>query len=95
MEIKVTKDAIEWFHHEFELSTNKYMRIFVRYGGCGSIQQGFSLGLIQESPKNEAVLANEEGLSFFIEEEDLWYFEGKDVTIDYDKHTDEIEFIHQ
>ncbi|MDE5412791.1 HesB/YadR/YfhF family protein [Alkalihalobacterium chitinilyticum] len=93
MSIEVTKPAYQWFKDEFNLEGTEYMRIFVRYGGCGSFQQGFSLGIVKEEPKDAAIEVNMEGTIFFIEKEDMWYFDGKGVKIKYSRTKEEIEFV--
>ncbi|WP_078554145.1 HesB/YadR/YfhF family protein [Bacillus alkalicellulosilyticus] len=94
MEIEVTKPAFQWFKEEFDLDEDDYMRLFVRYGGCGDIQKGFSLGLVKEFPKHKAVDTDVEGVTFYIEEEDLWYFKNQNVKIKYSRKKEEIEFVH-
>ncbi|UOE92610.1 MULTISPECIES: HesB/YadR/YfhF family protein [Bacillaceae] len=94
MEIDVTKPAFQWFKEEFNLQQEDYMRIFVRYGGCGDFQKGFSLGLMKEEPKHNAIQTEIEGVTFYIEEEDLWYFNDTDIKIKYSRNKEEIEFVH-
>ncbi|MEC2176775.1 HesB/YadR/YfhF family protein, partial [Bacillus amyloliquefaciens] len=44
MNMKVNKDALDWYKEELELETGDQVRFFVRYGGCSNVQKGFSLG---------------------------------------------------
>lgn len=93
VKILITEEAFQWFKDEFDLEKDDYMRIFVRYGGCGSFQQGFSLGVIKDSPKQAATTLLVNGVTFFVEEEDLWYFENKNIKLDFNKAMKEIEFV--
>lgn len=34
MNMKVNKDALDWYKEELELETGDQVRFFVRYGGC-------------------------------------------------------------
>ena len=94
LKIHIAPEAITWFQDQFDLTKGDSLRIFVRYGGCGSIQQGFSLGFSEEKPNNVWSNLEVDGVQFFIAEEDAWYFEEKDLEIVYQSKTDEIEFVH-
>ncbi|GAE35756.1 HesB/YadR/YfhF family protein [Halalkalibacter akibai] len=98
MNIQVTKPALQWFKDEFNLKEkDEYIRFFARYGGCGSIQSGFSLGIHHEEEKPVSVGAREEtdGIVFFIAEEDIWYFKGYDLKVKYSRKNEEIEFVYE
>ncbi len=95
MNIQVTKPALQWFKEELDLKgEGEYIRFFARYGGCGSIQSGFSLGISQEEPSTIGAKKEIEGIIFFIEEEDLWYFKDHDVKVKYSRKNEEIEFVY-
>ncbi|WP_420812543.1 HesB/YadR/YfhF family protein [Planococcus salinus] len=49
MEIKISDDAIKWFQQEMEVSKGDSIRFYVRYGGSGNLQPGFSLGVAKVS----------------------------------------------
>ncbi|WP_332694656.1 HesB/YadR/YfhF family protein [Halalkalibacter lacteus] len=96
MNIQITKPALQWFKDELDIKEEgEYIRFFARYGGCGSIQSGFSLGVSQEQP---SIIGSQEvvdGITFFIEEEDLWYFKGLDLKVKYSRKNEEIEFVYE
>ncbi|EUJ28003.1 hypothetical protein MFLO_12586 [Listeria floridensis FSL S10-1187] len=93
MEIKVTEQARDWFKDEFDVSNGNGIRLFAKYGGSNSsLHPGFSIGVAAESPTEAAVTDQEDGILFFIEEHDIWYFKDHDWKIDYDPKTEEVEF---
>ena len=95
MHIQLTKPALQWFKDEFDLKgEGESIRFFARYGGCGSIQSGFSLGISLEEPSTIGAKEEAEGMTFFIEEEDLWYFRGHDLKVKYSRKNEEIEFVY-
>ncbi len=95
MNIQVTLPALSWFKEEFDLDNEgNYIRFFARYGGNSTIQSGFSLGVNQESPNQIGVKFEADGITFFIEENDLWYFKGYDLEVTFSKEKDELEFIY-
>ena len=86
MDIQITKPALKWFIDELDLKgDNEYIRFFARYGGCGSHQSGFSLGINQEDPTKIGAKLEVEGITFYIEENDLWYFKGHDLKVKYSR----------
>ncbi|ARK30810.1 HesB/YadR/YfhF family protein [Halalkalibacter krulwichiae] len=98
MNIHITKPAIQWFKEEFNLNEKtEYIRFFARYGGCGSIQSGFSLGISHDTeiPSDIGVEEVVDGIHFYISEEDIWYFKGYDLKVKYSRKNDEIEFVYE
>lgn len=88
MEIKVTDRAVEWFEGEMLLGEGDTVRFFVRYGGSSPLHEGFSLGMNKEEPMDPAVKFNKDGITFFIEERDLWFFQDHNLSVDVDDQTD-------
>ncbi len=84
MKIEVNNQAQTWFKEEMNASTGDFIRFYVRYGGSSPIQTGFSLGATKEEPIEPAVTATYEGIHFFIEERDVWYFDEHDLKVEFD-----------
>lgn len=90
MKLIVEQPAANWYKTQMELQQGDHVRIYIRLGGCGSVHPGLSLGVMQDQPR-EIGLENEvEGVNFFIEQDNLWYLEDKDLTISFDAATEEI-----
>ncbi|TCP19759.1 uncharacterized protein YneR [Scopulibacillus darangshiensis] len=92
MKITVTDEAVDWFKEELEVTAGDHVRFFVRYGGNSTIQEGFSLGLTVEKPHNIAANTIEDDITFFVEDEDVWYFKDYDLKVDFEEKTGEIDF---
>lgn len=88
MEIKLTNRAIEWFKEEMYLASGDSVRFFVRYGGSSPLQEGFSLGVNKEDPIDPSIVNQKEGITFFIEERDLWFFQNHDLIVDIDERSE-------
>ncbi len=93
MKMSITKPAARWFVSELELKENDSIRFFARYGGFGGVHKGFSLALERTEPNNPVAEVKEEGIRFFVEESDLWYFDKMNFHIKYSRKMDEIEYI--
>ncbi|WP_053366712.1 HesB/YadR/YfhF family protein [Bacillus sp. FJAT-27245] len=94
MKLKVSSKAAQWYKDEFEANDGTHIRFFVRYGGFNQLQKGFSLGVISDVPIDAAVTTESGGLIFYIEEKDLWYFDGKDVEVELDEQRLEPVFLY-
>lgn len=92
MKLTVTKDAAQWYINEMNLQNGQKLRFFVRYGGCSTVQSGFSLGVDIAEPFDIGVETTIEGILFFIEEKDLWYFENHDLMISFNEKLNEPVF---
>ncbi|WP_316571307.1 HesB/YadR/YfhF family protein [Neobacillus sp. YIM B06451] len=94
MKLNVSSKAAKWYKDEFGASDGTPIRFFVRYGGFNQLQKGFSLGVISDEPMDAAVTTESGGLLFYIEEKDLWYFDGKDVEVELDEQRQEPVFLY-
>ncbi|MDQ0255434.1 uncharacterized protein YneR [Evansella vedderi] len=92
MKIDVTDEAIKWFRDELDVSEGDSVQFFVRYGGCGDFQSGFSLGVNVKEPEDIGTSIEKEGLLFFIENKDIWYFDDQDLLVEFDEKIGEIQY---
>jgi uncharacterized protein YneR len=92
MEIVISDAALEWFKSDIGLTAGDQLRFYSKIYGNSPVQQGYSLAFAKEDPINIAVSTELEGILFFIEDNDLWYFDGHDLYVDYHKKEDELEY---
>ncbi|WP_147534715.1 HesB/YadR/YfhF family protein [Bacillus marasmi] len=92
MKIHISHEAAQWYKNELQLKNGDNVRFYARYGGHSSVQQGFSLGLSTDVPMDIGVKEEIVGITFFIEDGDLWYFDEKDLYIDINQQFSEPEF---
>nr|WP_263313375.1 iron-sulfur cluster biosynthesis family protein [Mammaliicoccus sp. Marseille-Q6498] len=90
MNLEITDKAIEWFKSELEFDNDQALRIFVRYGGEFQLKQGFSPAFNVEPLSDSEIGFKDEkdGIPFFIDEKDLWYFDGNDLKIDLNEDSE-------
>jgi uncharacterized protein YneR len=93
MEITITKPAMQWFKREIDLIDGDGVRIFARYGGCGDVQTAFSLAVTKAEPTDIVASTEQEGITFFVEQQDEWYFNDKNLTIKFSRKYNEIEYV--
>lgn len=88
MNIQLSKDAVKWFQKEMMIKEGDHVRFFVKYGGSSPVQEGFSLGVSKDDPIDAVVTREEEGITFYVEEKDEWYFDGHNLEVDYSEKID-------
>jgi len=93
VKLKIDEQAAEWYKNELQEVNINYVRFFPRYGGVGGLIPGFSIGINFDEPENILASYETKGITFFIEQSDAWYFEGKnELTIGFDKKMNEPKF---
>ncbi|PBB04858.1 MULTISPECIES: HesB/YadR/YfhF family protein [Salimicrobium] len=89
MNITVSEEAAQWYKEEMDLTEGDAIQFFVRYGGSGGLQPGLSLGMKIETPYEPVAETNVEGILFFVEKADEWYFDTYSLKITYDENLEE------
>jgi len=92
MKIVMTDQALNWFYDEMEVEVGDSIRFYARYGGANPFHEGFSLGMSKDDPLNPSTVLQHNGVTFFIEEDDVWLFNGHDLIVDFDKERDELRY---
>ncbi|MBY6035933.1 HesB/YadR/YfhF family protein [Fictibacillus nanhaiensis] len=81
MNIQMSKETADHIIKDLKEDKGESIRFFARLGGSSSIQQGFSLGVIKDTPKHPAATLKLQDHLFFIEEEDEWFFDKNDLNV--------------
>ncbi|MBU8878590.1 HesB/YadR/YfhF family protein [Bacillus sp. FJAT-29790] len=92
MKIHISDHAAAWYQDEMHLKSGGFIRFFARYGGCSAVQQGFSLGVSNEEPVNAGTETVKNGITYYIEEKDLWYFDQHDLYVEFNEKAQEPVF---
>jgi uncharacterized protein YneR len=95
MNISVSKEAVSWYKNELGLQTGDAIRFFVQYGGCSTVQKGLSLGIRKDTPATPAVQIQEDGITFFIEGDDEWFFDGHNLSVTFSNDDDFPQFNYE
>ncbi|MBV7508146.1 hypothetical protein KW850_23280 [Bacillus sp. sid0103] len=86
----VDEKAATWFTKEFAINKPFFIRMFPQYAGFGIKHKGFSLAFSAESPVHVGYSYEINGITFFVEVNDVWFFEDTEVTLTIDENLDEI-----
>lgn len=92
MKIVISHEAMQWFKEDMEAKAGEYIRFYARYGGSSQLHDGFSLGVTKEQPMELSVELVDEGIHFYIEDRDIWYFDGHDLHVTVDPKQKELTY---
>lgn len=92
MKIHISQKAADWFDEEMDADSGEAIRFFARYGGSSPLHEGFSLGVTKEQPDEAAVETVVNGVRYYVETRDLWYFDGHDLSVSVDDDRSELQF---
>lgn len=92
MKLRVTNQAAKWLKQELDLQPGDWLRLYTMlYGNEYSIHSNYSLGIAKEEPHQASIHTEVEGIHFYLEEQDKWYLEDHNLTLDVEN--DEIQFL--
>ncbi|MCA0969023.1 HesB/YadR/YfhF family protein [Halobacillus litoralis] len=95
MNLTVTEEAAKWYEDELDVTENTHLRFYVRYGGVGGLQPGFSLAIKFEEPQ-EPIAQSEVGkVTYFVEADDEWYFGDHSLKVALNEKWDEPDFQYE
>ncbi|MDQ0430135.1 MULTISPECIES: HesB/YadR/YfhF family protein [Caryophanaceae] len=95
MQINISDDALNWFKKEMEVAPGEAVRFFVRYGGSSKLQPGFSLGVTKDQPHEMAVQLEQDQVTYFIEQSDVWYFDGHNLQVSVNDDLHELDYSYE
>jgi uncharacterized protein YneR len=95
VEIIISEEAMQWFKEEMETAPGETVRFFVRYGGSSKLQPGFSLGVTKDQPLEAAVETTHDGVTFYIEKSDVWYFDEHNLHVTVNDDLNELAYAYE
>lgn len=92
MKLTITPKAQEWFKREIELSDGQGIKFYGKVYGKTQVHDGFSVGMSVDTPETPLIEENTNGMMFFVEKADEWFFKGYDLVVDYDEKLEEPKY---
>lgn len=89
MKLTITPRAQQWFKDEVGVTSYSGIRFYGKIYGKTDVHEGFSIAMSVEAPDQPLVKEVIDGVTYFIEETDDWFFKGYDLSVDYDDEKDE------
>lgn len=91
LKIQVTRAALACFVEEWGIRKGDAVRIYARYGAGASPEGAYSLGIERNIPKDPSIRLLTHDILFYVESADVWFLDGRGLTIDYLPDSDEID----
>ena len=83
--ITLTPAASKWFKEEMHLKPGNGVKFFGKVYGETNAHNGFSQAMSRwDNPVDPVVDEVVDGIHYYIEDNDYWFFNGLDVLVDYD-----------
>ncbi|MDP4169645.1 MAG: hypothetical protein Q8906_03470 [Bacillota bacterium] len=95
MYISIDEKAFSWFTDEFNVCTPFYIRLFPQYAGFGEKHKGYSLAFSAEVPSDAEYVKEVNGITFFIEGNDTWFFEDTKTFLTFDETMAELQIKYE
>ena len=81
MQLTIDKKAQAWFEEEMGVSKERGVRFLGKVYGCSPIHEGFSLAVEVDT----YVSVVENGITYFVESGDEWFFQGHNLEVGFDE----------
>lgn len=95
MKISISNSALTWFRDEVGVNKGEMIKFYSQIYGTSPVQEGYALAFTKDNtPIHIAASTETEGIRFYVEETDIWFFNGHDLYVDYNEKKDEIEYTY-
>lgn len=88
----MSSEAIQWFKEEVGVKTGEKIKFYPQFYGSSPIQPGYSLAFAKQDDIDPIATYEKDGIIFFVENMDEWYFANHNLHIEYNEQKDEIEY---
>ncbi|WP_071394885.1 HesB/YadR/YfhF family protein [Bacillus tuaregi] len=93
MQMVIHDTALKWFKEEMGLEAGEKVKFFAKIYGSSPVQENYTLGFTRDNePIDVGVSVEKDGIVFYVEASDIWYFDGHDLHVHYNEAIDEVEF---
>ena len=82
MKLTITDQAANWFINELKLTEGDSVKFF---GSIYGPHNGFSVTLEKVEPSRPFQIIEKNGIKFFVEKSDAWFFDNDDLDITFDE----------
>lgn len=95
MKITITPQAAQWFKNELTVDDGMGVRFYGKVYGKTQVHEGFSVGMSVDTPEHPIGKTTVDGILFYADEADEWFFKGYDLTVDLDGELNEPKYLFQ
>lgn len=96
MNLIIEEKAQDWFLEEVGIPEGAGIRFKIRIYGSSPVNDTFALAIEPTYPHNAVTrFEGKNGLLYFIEQDDEWFFQGHDLIVSYDEELQEPIYIYR
>lgn len=96
MQIILEDKAVQWFEEEVGIPEGGGIRFKAKIYGSSPVNETFALQIEPTTPHSPVVeVESKNGLKFFIERDDEWFFQGHDLVVSFDEELEEPKYIYR
>lgn len=96
MKITISEKAQKWFESELGITEGKGVRFLGKVYGDTQVHEGFSVAIDVDKPTDPMGITEVNGIPYFAESGDEWFFSGYDLEVGFDeKHGEPEYFFHE
>ncbi|HJG48253.1 hypothetical protein [Ruoffia tabacinasalis] len=96
MELIVEDKAVKWFEEEVGRAEGAGIRFKTMIYGSSPVQDSFALQVEPTEPHSPIVtFTSDNGLLFFIEKDDEWFFKEHDLVVSFNDELNEPKYIYR
>ncbi|MQS88705.1 HesB/YadR/YfhF family protein [Companilactobacillus mishanensis] len=93
MKIEITEEASKWYQDACDLKPGDGIRFYGKVYGKTMVHEGFSIAFRKEKPIKPESSTVVDGITYFITDNDTWFFARYDLEVQYDPKTDGPDYI--
>ncbi|MBZ6526560.1 Fe-S cluster assembly protein HesB [Aerococcaceae bacterium DSM 111021] len=96
MELIIEDKAIKWFEEEVGRAEGAGIRFKAMIYGSSPVHESFALQIEPSEPRSTLVeFTSENGLLFFVEKDDEWFFREHDLVVSFNDELNEPKYIYR
>ena len=92
MEITLTDQAVQFFEKDMGLKEGQAVRFTSKVYGKTNIHEGLSVMTQLAQPKRPLITTQINGVTYFAEEADAWFYSGNSLNVEYNPNKESILF---
>ncbi|MCH4008004.1 HesB/YadR/YfhF family protein [Companilactobacillus sp.] len=93
MKIEISEKAAKWYEENVGLKAGDGIRFYGKVYGKTMVHEGFSIAFRKEEPVKPESSTVVDGITYFITDNDTWFFARYDLEVEYDPSIDGPQYI--
>ncbi|AKP66742.1 HesB/YadR/YfhF family protein [Companilactobacillus ginsenosidimutans] len=93
MKIEISDKAAKWYEENVGIKAGDGIRFYGKVYGKTMVHEGFSIAFRKETPVKPESSTVVNDITYFITDNDTWFFERYDLDVEYDPEIDGPKYI--